>query len=100
MSNFFKLYRKKGFGETLEVISGFKGFEAKQSVFFQTLKDHKSYLNSFFRVKDDLLKSKLIAYKLDNENEKVIYLTEKGKELFKRIEEIEGLIKSTDAKTK
>ena len=95
--DFFTVYRKKGFGETLEVLSSFKKSEAKQSHFFNTLKENKSYLNSFFRVKDDLLKNKLIAYKLDTENEKVIYLTEKGKELYNRILEIENLIKNTDA---
>lgn len=98
MSEFFRLYRKKGFGETLEVLSDFKGNEAKQSIFFQTLKDHESYLNSFFRVKDDLLKCKLIAYKLDADNEKVIFLTDKGKELFKRVSEIEDLINSSQTK--
>ena len=92
MVDFFKLYRKKGFCETLEILSNFKKQEAKQSVFFQALKDNKSYLNSFFRVKDDLLKHELIAYKLDNDNDKVIYLSEKGKALFKKLNEIEKLI--------
>jgi predicted transcriptional regulator len=92
--DFFTVYRKKGFGETLEVLSSFKKNEVKQSLFFNTLKENKSYLNSFFRVKDDLLKNKLIAYKLDTDNEKVIFLTEKGKELYARIMEIENLIKN------
>jgi predicted transcriptional regulator len=95
-ADFFTVYRKKGFGETLEVLSSFKKSEAKQSQFFNTLKENKSYLNSFFRVKDDLLKNKLISYKLDNNNEKVIYLTEKGKELYNHILEIENLIKNPD----
>ncbi|MCP4761097.1 MAG: hypothetical protein GY870_04895 [archaeon] len=90
--DFFKLYRKKGFGETLEVLFGFKKHEAKQSVFFQTLKDNKSYLNSFFRVKEELLKTGLIAYKLDKDNEKVIFLTKKGNELYSKICDIENLI--------
>ncbi len=96
MAEFFKLYRRKGFGETLEVLNNFKKKEAKQSQFFKTLKSNKSYLNSFFRVKDDLLATKLIAYKLDGENEKVIYLTEKGRELFKRVNEIEKLIDASN----
>jgi predicted transcriptional regulator len=61
-------------------------------MFFKTLKKNESYLNSFFRVKDDLLKNQLIAYKLDEENDKVIYLTEKGEELFKKITEIETMV--------
>ncbi len=91
MADFFRLYRRKGFGETLEILNDFKKKEAKQSLFFIALKKNKSYLNSFFRVKDDLLKSGLIAYKLDEENDKVIYLTEKGKELFKKVNEIEEM---------
>jgi len=95
--DFFAAYRKKGFGETMEVLSGFKNAETQQSIFFNTLKENKSYLNSFFRVKEDLLKCKIIAYKLDVQNEKVIYLTEKGKELLRRIMEIEDIIKNPDA---
>ena len=92
MAEFFRMYRRKGFGETLEILNDFKKKEAKQSIFFNTLKKNKSYLNSFFRVKADLLKTGLIAYKLDEKNDKVIYLTEKGKELFKKVSEIEAMI--------
>ena len=93
MKNFFRVFRRKGFGETLEILNGFKNKEATQNTFFKTLKKNESYLNSFFRVKDDLLTNQLIAYKLDKENDKVIYLTEKGKELLKKITEIETMIK-------
>ena len=92
MSYFFKLYRKKGVNETLDVLNNYKGQAAKQSEFFQTLKDRESYLNSFFRVKDELLKYKLIAYRLDDDNEKVIYITEKGREFYNKIMEIEKII--------
>ena len=96
MAEFFRLYRRKGFGETLEILNDFKKKEAKQSLFFNTLKTNKSYLNSFFRVKDDLLKTGLIAYKLDEDNDKVIYLTEKGKELFKKVSEIETMVLTSE----
>ena len=89
MLKFFKLYRRKGFGETLNILNGFKKKEAVQTTFFNSLKKNKSYLNSFFRVKDDLIKYKLIAYKLNKDYEKVIYLTEKAVDLIKRIDEIE-----------
>jgi predicted transcriptional regulator len=92
MTNFFKIFRRKGFGETLEILNKFKKKETTQNLFFKTLKKNKSYLNSFFRVKADLLKTGLIAYKLDEENDKVIYLTEKGKELFNKINEIEKMV--------
>lgn len=96
MSEFFKMYRKKGFGETLETISQFKKKEVQQNLFFKSLKANESYLNSFFRVKDDLIKIKIIGYKLDENNEKVIFLTDKGKELFKYINEIEEILQNKD----
>jgi predicted transcriptional regulator len=93
MLKFFKLYRRRGFGETLEILNGFKKKEAVQTTFFNSLKKKKSYLNSFFRVKDDLIKNGLIAYKLNQNYEKVIYLTEKGIDLNKRIDEIEDMFR-------
>ena len=90
---FFRLYRRIGFGEALETLDKFKKKEARQSDFFKKLKENKSYLNSFFRVKDDLLKHKLIAYKLDGDYKKVIYLTDKGKELLNLVEKIKIEIK-------
>lgn len=94
------MFRRKGFGETLEILNSFQEGEATQNLFFKTLKKNKSYLNSFFRVKGDLLDKGLIAYKLDEEYEKVIYMTEKGKELYKQIGEIEALVQDFDENLK
>ena len=100
MTEFFKMFRRKGFGETLEILDTFKNKETTQNKFFKTLKKNKSYLNSFFRVKADLLQKGLIAYKLDKDYEKVIFMTEKGKELYKQIGEIEALVKDFDENLK
>ena len=100
MTEFFKMFRRKGFGETLEVLNSFKKKEATQNKFFKTLKKNKSYLNSFFRVKTDLLQKGLIAYKLDETFEKVIYMTEKGQELLKMVTEIEELVQNFDENLK
>ena len=51
-----------------------------------------SYPNTYFRVKQDLLDYKIIGYKLNSENEKVIYLTEKGKNIMAKIEQIEDIL--------
>ena len=91
MLKFFKLYRRRGFGETLEILNDFKKKEAIQTAFFNSLKKKKSYLNSFFRVKEELIKNGLIAYKLNKDYAKVIYLTEKGIDLIKKIDEIEDM---------
>ena len=89
---FFKLYRRRGFAETMEVLEQFPKKEAPQGVFFAELKNRNSYPNTFFRVKQDLLSEKLIAYKLNKENDKVIYLTIKGLKVMAKIREIEELL--------
>jgi len=89
---FSTLYRKIGFFETLDILSSLQNCEAKQIEFFKHLKERGSYLNSFFRIKRDLLRLKLIAYKLDSVNDLVIHLTEKGRKLTDKITEIEQLI--------
>lgn len=91
-SNFFKLFRRRGFSETLEILAECPNYEINQTQFFKILTDSNSYPNIFFRVKKDLLHHDLIAYKLDKENNKVIYLTEKGVEIWNKINEIEQLL--------
>ena len=71
----FRLFRRKGFSETLEILNTFPEKAAAQTVFFKTLKEWDSYPNTFFRVRSDLLKHKLIAYRLNDENEKEIFIT-------------------------
>jgi hypothetical protein len=96
LAEFFRIYRKKGFGETLQILNKFKNKEATQTEFYKTLRKTKSILNSFFRIKDDLIKSRSISYKLNQNNEKVIYLTEKGMEIMKFIGKIESLVQNPD----
>ena len=91
-NKFFKLFRRRGFFDTMEVLSKAPNMEAVQSDFFNNLKKIKSYPNTYFRVKQDLLDHKIIGYKLNDENEKVIYLTEIGKEIIDRLEQIEEIL--------
>jgi predicted transcriptional regulator len=88
---FFSFYRKRGFGLTIEILAEL-GTEAEESVFFQALKEKGSYLNEYYRVKKDLLKQGLIKYRLNDDYEKVIILTEKGSGIFKKIKEIEQIL--------
>jgi len=100
MTDFFKVYRKKGFEESLHVLYNSKNREYRESEFYKTLKDRKIHLNEFYRSKDDLLKYKLIAYKLDEEYEKIIFLTDKGAELYKMILELDKiLVENIDSKS-
>ncbi|MCP4762189.1 MAG: hypothetical protein GY870_10435 [archaeon] len=93
---FFEIFRKGGFNETLKCLSEYGKKGTKQSDFYQKLLDNGTYLNSFFRSKEDLTKYKLISYTLDPENEKVIFLTDKGFNLFNRINEIEDMINNKE----
>lgn len=90
VSNFFNLFRKKGTAITLETLSKFKDSEIFQSDFLAELRRRKNALNAYFRVKKDLLKYKIISFKMDNSAEKVIYLTEKGKYMWEELLKIES----------
>ena len=92
MSDFFKMYRKRGFGLAIEILLGFKDNEAIESDFFQALKDNDSYLNEFYRSKGDLLTNNLIGYKLDANYNKIIFLTEKGLALHEKLKEIDRIL--------
>ncbi len=91
-STFFRLFRRRGFSETLEILADFPNKEAVQSTFFKRLSDVNSYPNTYFRVKDDLISHDIVAYKLNKNNDKVIYLTKKGIEIWNRIQEIEEIL--------
>ncbi len=84
--------KKRGFSETLKVLGRFDQQEAIQGKFFEKFEESDSYYNAYLRVKKNLLESQLIRFKLNDNNEKVIFLTEKGKEVLKKMEEIEDLI--------
>lgn len=89
--HFFHLFRKRGFHETMTVLSSCEDYAAVQADFFQKLIAIESYPNTFFRVKKDMLKHQLIAFKLDENNDKVVYLTPKGQKMWQQIETIEQM---------
>jgi len=93
---FYTLLKKRGFSETLQILGSFDNNEAVQSKFFEKFeKDGESYYNAYLRVKKLLLDSGLIKFKLNEANEKVIYLTEKGKSVLTKLNDIEDLVKSS-----
>lgn len=91
-NKFYKLMKKRGFSETLKVLGTFDNSEAVQSQFFEKFEEANSYYNAYLRVKKALLDSDLIKFKLNENNEKVIYLTDKGKTVLDKLQEIENLI--------
>ncbi len=84
--------KKKGFRDTLEVLTQFKNYKTDKHTFYNELNKF-SYYNSFFRVKDDLIKRGLIEIEL-NDKKKYVKLTEKGLDVYNRLVEINKLINS------
>ena len=84
------LLKKKGFKDTLFVLIK-NGNKLDKHAFYNELNKF-SYYNSFFRVKDDLIKKGLIE--IENSN-KIIYikLTKKGLDVYNKLSEINNLVK-------
>lgn len=81
--SFEELYlvlNKRGFFNTFQVLSQFKEYKAEKGEFYRILTDFSNY-NSFLRIKDKLMESKLINLERNNGQE-YIGLTEKGKSVY------------------
>lgn len=90
---FYNLLKKRGFSETLQILGSFDNNEAVQAKFFEKFeKEGESYYNAYLRVKKLLLDSGLIKFKLNDANEKVIYLTDKGKAVLNKLKDIEDIV--------
>lgn len=84
------LLKKKGFRDTFTVLTK-NNNKLDKHAFYSELNKF-SYYNSFFRVKDELLKKGLIE--IENSNKiKYVKLTEKGLDVYKKLNEINNLIK-------
>ncbi|MFX1479209.1 MAG: hypothetical protein ACFFCI_13835 [Promethearchaeota archaeon] len=85
------LLKKKGFRDTFTVLTK-NNNKLDKHAFYSELNKF-SYYNSFFRVKDELLKKGLIE--IENSNKiKYVKLTEKGLDVYKKLNEINNLIKT------
>ena len=81
--SFEELYlvlNKRGFFNTFQVLSQFKEYKAEKGEFYRILTDFSNY-NSYLRIKDKLMESKLINLERNNGQE-YIGLTEKGKSVY------------------
>ena len=86
------LIKKKGFKDTLHVLFKQPNHKIDKHTFYNELNKF-SYYNSFFRVKDDLIKKGLIE--IENSNKiKYIKLTEKGLDVYNKLDEINNLVKN------
>ncbi|MFX0057124.1 MAG: hypothetical protein ACFE85_01855 [Candidatus Hodarchaeota archaeon] len=84
--------KKKGFRDTLEVLTQFKNYKTDKHTFYNELNKF-SYYNSYFRVKDEMINRGLIEIELNNKK-KYVKLTDKGLDVYNRLVEINKLINS------
>jgi len=86
------LLKKKGFKDTLAVLINQKDYKTDKHTFYNELNKF-SYYNSFFRVKEELLRKGLIE--IENTSKlKNIKLTEKGVEVYNKLKEINDMVKN------
>ncbi|MBD3351102.1 MAG: hypothetical protein GF364_06415 [Candidatus Lokiarchaeota archaeon] len=100
VSEFFQIYRKRGFEQSINILFNAENNEYLEKDFYNELKAREMHLNDFYRSKDNLLKYSLIAYKLNEDYDKIIYLTEKGNDLKKLVDQINDLLKKKRKKSK
>ncbi|MFW9827120.1 MAG: hypothetical protein ACFFEY_05800 [Candidatus Thorarchaeota archaeon] len=85
------LLKKKGFKDTLSVLINQKDHKTDKHTFYNELNKF-SYYNSFFRVKEELIKKGLIEIE-NTSKTKYIKLTNKGIDVYNRLKEINDMIK-------
>ncbi len=86
------LLKKKGFKDTLSVLIKQKDYKTDKHTFYSELNKF-SYYNSFFRVKEELIKKGLIE--IENTSKiKYIKLTEKGLDVYNKLKDINDLVKN------
>ena len=86
----YSVLNKRGFFNTFQVLTQFKEYKAEKGAFYRILIDFSNY-NSFLRIKDKLLESKLINLEKSNGQE-YIGLTEKGKSVYDSLLHLNELI--------
>jgi hypothetical protein len=86
----FNLLKKKGFRDTFNVLTKFKDYQADKHTFYDELNKF-SYYNSFFRIKEELVKHNLIEI-IEKNQKKLIKLTQKGLEVYNKLLELSKII--------
>ena len=82
--------KKKGFKDTLQILSKRKDYKINKHTFYKELNKF-SYYNSFLRVKDILLNRDIIYVKKNKNKKLEISLTPKGVVILEKIEELNEL---------
>ena len=89
---FSKLYKKRGFHETLFALYSAQNYSLTLPEFFEKLEEQGSYYNAFFRIKSEMLKYDILLNKKNRNKEKVLALTQKGVDIVKILKSIDDLL--------
>lgn len=89
---FSKLYKKRGFHETLFALYSAQNYSLTLPEFFEKLEEQGSYYNAFFRIKPEMLKYDILLNKKNRNKEKVLALTQKGVDIVKILKSIDDLL--------
>ena len=90
LEDLISFLKKKGFRDTINVLTQYKNFKVDKHTFYSELNKF-SYYNSFFRVKDDLIDKGLIEEENTNKK-KMIKLTKKGLTMYNKLVELNDLV--------
>ncbi len=89
---FSRLYKKRGFHETLFALYSAQNYSLTLPEFFEKLEEQGSYYNAFFRIKSEMLKYDILLNKKNRNKEKVLALTQKGVDIVKILKSIDDLL--------
>lgn len=84
------LMKKKGFRDTFHILTSSKDYKCEKHAFYNELNQF-SYYNSFFRIKEELLKRKLIEIEV-KDSKNYIKLTKRGLEVYNKLMEVNDII--------
>ena len=84
------LLKKKGFRDTYQILTSNKNYKCEKHAFYNELNKF-SYYNSFFRIKNELIKRGLLEIEI-NDGKKYITLTKRGVDVYNKLMEINDII--------
>ncbi len=91
INNTIIFLKQKGVKDTFHILAQCENYKAELKIFYKELKNF-SYYNSFYRVKDALIKKGIISLRTTNKK-KYISLTERGIKIYEKLIELDELIR-------
>ncbi len=90
LDDVINLLKKKGFSDTYNILLNFRKYKAEFHEFYKEF-NKISYYNSFLRIKEELIKKKLININ-KSQNKKYISLSELGINVYNKLIELNDIL--------